>query len=75
MNILSKWSFARLGRLVGGIADRTGLTASIESHCQRFACVAVNDAISFQSPALAGSSIRDCRSRRDCISAECRLAC
>ena len=45
MSILSKWSFARLGRLVGGIADRAGLTASIESHCQRFACVAANDVI------------------------------
>ena len=50
MNLLSKWSFARLGKLVGGIADRAGLTASIESHCQRFACVAANDVIAAEPP-------------------------
>ena len=50
MKILSKWSFARLGRLVGGIADRAGLTASIESHCQRFACVAANDVVAAEPP-------------------------
>ena len=50
MKLLSKWSFARLGRLVGGIADRAGLTASIESHCQRFACVAANDVVAAEPP-------------------------